>query len=945
MSKNLLWLSCAASALLLSAGAAQAATADAAATTAAADNSAASVSEIVVVAEHRETSLQKIPVAVSVFSGKERDVVGITSVQDVTNFAPGFTYDPGNVHAYIRGVGRQSINVTDDSRVASYEDEFYVYSPYQLDKSSLFLSQEQIERGPQSVGGKNAAGGSIDMVSVRPTDHPYAEVRASVGNFGSYNIEGAASGEVAPGLDVRLAAYDHNQDQGFYNNVANGQSEGNLIHEWYVEAQADWKPNDKTELWTRAFYSGWQNRGDAGARSGFEDGSWDETNLTDANAYPGAGLFVNPNFGYAALSPAARAGAAANPANAISAGPAAGLPYLPSSATLLTPGIMNNPSATNPSDFAAVEPRSVKLGAYDGIQTSFTYDITDGIQFRYIGGYQQYDYTLNYSEPDTDVTSFTMPSFTAAPALVINPLVNLNYKEDDGWWSHEFSLQSTDKSPLQWTVGVYYNQQHYINPIAATAPDQPQFAHPDSYLAFDGITAPAGTLTPAAANPNNYIFYQDYSITNQDEAAYGQVSYAFNDQLKVTGNLRFTQDHKYGEEYARYVSFNDQSIDGFAPYYGAATPSFDVTALLTCPTGTGLPASGSCFAGPLAPGVASAAAYGADGIEARALSAYSSAVTGGAGVEWTPTNDIFVYARYGRGYEAMSFNAGYISSAPEVMPEFLNSYELGYKQSFGRTLSIDLAAFYYDYDNFQLPITVANGPLTSGEFVNVPKAESTGIEFEGNWSPVKDLNIGLSYSYDYTAVLTGCSGTVANPNTNAAKFVAATGALCLLDTNDPYGVESGASVAAGQSLTTIPKAIGFYQSVKGDPLPDAPRNKLAIDVAYTWHFEPGDLTLSSAWVWRDTQDGTVFDRSYDNAPSWDDFDLRALWRGPEDRYEVIGYVKNVFNTLQYEVGDGGAGLLGNATSATTAAAGLYETNLFTLAPPRTYGLEVRYKFF
>ncbi len=87
----------------------------------------------------------------------------------MTNFAPGFTYDPANVHAYIRGVGRQSVNVTDDQRVANYEDEFYVYSPYGLDKSSLFLSQVQIERGPQSVGGRNAAAGSIDMISVRPT--------------------------------------------------------------------------------------------------------------------------------------------------------------------------------------------------------------------------------------------------------------------------------------------------------------------------------------------------------------------------------------------------------------------------------------------------------------------------------------------------------------------------------------------------------------------------------------------------------------------------------------------------------------------------------------------------------------------------------------------------------------------------------------------------------
>ena len=138
---------------------------------------------MIVTAEHRQTRLQKVPVAVSVFTGASRDAIGITTVQDVTNFAPGFVYDPANVHAYIRGVGRQSINLTDDARVATYEDEFYVYSPYGLDKSSLFLSQEQIERGPQNVGGRNAAAGSIDMISVRPTDQPYAEVRATVGNY------------------------------------------------------------------------------------------------------------------------------------------------------------------------------------------------------------------------------------------------------------------------------------------------------------------------------------------------------------------------------------------------------------------------------------------------------------------------------------------------------------------------------------------------------------------------------------------------------------------------------------------------------------------------------------------------------------------------------------------------------------------------------------------
>ena len=981
MTKNLLWLTCASSALLLTAGAAQAATATATAAATDTDQSASSVAELVVVAQHHETALQKIPVAVSVFTGAQRDVVGISSVQDVTNFAPGFTYDPGNVHAYIRGVGRQSINVTNDSRVATYEDEFYVYSAYELDKSSLFLSQEQIERGPQSVGGKEAAGGSIDLISVRPTDHPYGELRASVANFGTYNLEGAFSDQVAPGLDVRIDGYYHNQDQGFYNNVANGISEGNQIHEWYIEGSADWKPNDKTELYVRGFWSGWNNRGDAGARSGFSNGSWDETNLTDGNDYPGAALFVNPNYGYAALSPAAAAGR--NPADP-----------MPFGTTLLTPGILNNPSALNPNNFAAVLPRDVSLNDYSGIQANFSYDVTDGIQFKYIGGYQQYDYTLNYSEPDTDVTQFSLPgssptavgglndfnqllgnpapgpfagcttcSLTGGPLaagqvlpaagpLVINPLVDLNYREDDGWWSHEVSLQSTDKSPFQWTVGLYYYQQHYINPISAEAPQQANFQNPDYVLPGALLSGSCAVAVPAfgglcgfspgvaaPANPNHYLFYQDYEFTYQDEAAYGQVAYAFNDQFKITANLRYTNDHKWGTEEARDVAFSSAVIDGLSPFFGSQTPSLDVTPAadaVTCPSGTGPAGSASCSdPTKLAKGVVSIGTINpTTGIMSRPLNGDTDAITGGAGLEYTPTNDIFMYARYSRGYEAMSFNAGFISANPETQPEFLNSYEVGYKQTFGRRLTIDLAAFYYDYDQFQVPLSVNVGGVTSSQFINVPKAESTGIELEADWTPTKDLMVSGSYSYDYTAILTGCTGSF-----SGTAFIAAPGALCVEDTNDPDAVSSQARPFPGQAAGVR------VQSVKGDPLPDAPRNKIAVDVAYTWHFEPGALTLSGSFVWRDVQDGTVFNRTYDNAPSWDGVNLRATWKGPDDRYEVIGYVDNLFNSLQYEVGDGGGGLLGNATSHTTAAQGLDEVNVFTLAPPRTYGMEVRYKFF
>ena len=133
--------------------------------------------------------------------------------------------------------------------------------------------------------------------------------------------------------------------------------------------------------------------------------------------------------------------------------------------------------------------------------------------------------------------------------------------------------------------------------------------------------------------------------------------------------------------------------------------------------------------------------------------------------------------------------------------------------------------------------------------------------------------------------------------------------------------------------------------MSGNPLPNAPRNKLAVDVAYTWHFDPGNLTLGGSFVWRDTQVGNVFNRFYNIAPSWDDVDFRATWSGDHDKYEVIGFVKNAFNSLQYNVGAAGQGLLGNATSHTTNAAGLDYVSGYELAPPRTFGVEVRYKFF
>jgi iron complex outermembrane receptor protein len=898
-----------------------------AATAAATDNSqnTTNVTELVVTAEKRETSLQKVPVAVSVFTGAQRDTIGINTVADVTNFAPGFSYDPANVHAFIRGVGRQSVNVTNDQRVANYEDEFYVYSPYGLDKSSLFLSQEQIERGPQNVGGRNAAGGSIDMISVRPTDQPYAEIRATLGNFGTEDIEGAASGQIAPGLDVRVAGFDKNQNDGYYTNLLPGApNEGNKIHEWYGEGQVDWKPNDKFEFWARAFTEGWDGSGDAGSRVGYTNGSFDETSLVDSNEYVAAGLFVNPNFGLAAIN-------GGNPAATAAAEKAGEI--VPTSVTLFSPNIRNNPSASNPNNFVDPVPTTVKINDYDDFNYIATYH-APGFDVKYTGGIQGYDYHLNYG-PNTNVKSFTMPfedipgvTPAGATPLTITPLIEQSYEEDDYWTAHDLTFQSTTDSPLQWTAGGFAYYQHYNQPYQVSDPLQPQLASP---LNDTGTAA-------AAPNPLHQIFYYDYNFNVQSYGAYGQVSYKLNDQLKITGDVRYSYDDKYGSEASRYIDFNALLAD--SPFLGSATPALDITPLETCLSGNNGNNGANCntAAHGLGRGVTSIGVIGPNGYATRDLGITSDAVTGGAGIEWTPTSDIFTYARYDRGYAAPSFTAGLVLANPATQSEYINTYQVGYKESFGKSLLVDLAAFYYDYEGLQLPIAVPDGAITTTDFINVPNSISTGVEAEVYWTPVKNLVVTFSYSFDYSDIQTKCSGKV-----TAGVLTPAANATCLIDTNDPDAVEKGAKPFAGQTVAANPA--GIFQGINGSPLPDAPENKVAVDVAYTWHFEPGSLTLSGDYVYRGEQDGAVFNRFYDNAPGWDDVDLRALWKSPGDRYEVIGYMKNVFNTLQYTVAAAGSGLAGTQSSVNTAGGGFNEVNNFELNPPRTFGVEVRYKFF
>ncbi|HWF01963.1 MAG TPA: TonB-dependent receptor [Caulobacteraceae bacterium] len=913
---------------------------------------ATSVGEIVVTAEKREANLQDVPEQVVAFTAQDRNLKGIETVQDMTNFTPGFTYSSQLDRPAMRGLARSTNIYLADSSVAVYYDDFFSNSTFLVGRDDMLIDQVEILLGPQgTLYGRNSIGGLINTISKRPTDTLTGEARAEVGNYGYYKFEGTIAGPIMPHLGFRLSAYYENQDRGWLTNVVPGQpGEGGVRHDPYADFQLEYK-NDRDDVWFDTYVVGFNNdRGGPGSLLGVPTAGSYSTDIMGFGT-----LTFNPNYPY-------------GPGNAV---PGSVVGQVGTDNPIVNTG--------NVRTFAHAFPTSITVDKAYTFTLHWTHHF-DGFDAKYVGGYSQYHYELRdpfFGNSDGPITSYQIPTQTGlqnflgggpgfgcdnigagfSPALglgtaanacnplTVNPQNAFYFITDTKWSSHEITLSSTWNKPIQWIAGLYYYWEMDNNPEYGQNFQQTQLANPRD----------VNSLGPAAANPGQYEFVLDYQDRIQSAAAYTQVDWKILPTLKLTGGLRYTFDWKHGQEETRYVYFGENPYVGLpsaAPYLingvplnsiftpqtlGANLPSFDITTSLISFT----PGPGICSL----PKLATSGPYAGD--YTRCLSTHSQALTGTAGIEWTPTDQMLVYARYNRGYKAAAFYAGYINGTPLAAPEHVDDVEVGFKGSFGRNFTIDADAFYYNYTDDQVPIGViigsAQGVSTQvTEFVNIPKAVSEGVELTAYWRPIRHLDLSLTYGLDHTSIRSTC---VADSSGNAVG-------ACYEDAVDPFATAANARPVGNGALqtgvfstingvvTNTPRN-AYVQSVNGNELPQAPENKIAFNANYTFEFDPGNLILSATYIWKDKSFSSVFNRTYDEAPSWSQVDLRATWSGHHDRYEVVFFVRNLFNTIGYDAAGGGF-LRQNPVSDIPASS--TQVPAFDLTPPRTYGMEVHYKF-
>src|ERR1700685_1395967 len=111
-------------------------------------NDEGGIQEIVVTAEKRTENLERVADAITAVTSKERDLIGIETFQDITNFTPGLAYNTYLDRAFIRGVGRQTNNLATQPGVATYSDGQFNTSVVAASGDSLFLDRVEILRGP-----------------------------------------------------------------------------------------------------------------------------------------------------------------------------------------------------------------------------------------------------------------------------------------------------------------------------------------------------------------------------------------------------------------------------------------------------------------------------------------------------------------------------------------------------------------------------------------------------------------------------------------------------------------------------------------------------------------------------------------------------------------------------------------------------------------------------
>lgn len=182
--------------------------------------------DITVTAQKREQNMQDIGAAITAIKSERLLDSNVTNVVDLQGFVPGLQLGEsfGFAQIMIRGIGTDTPFAGGDPSVAMHVDGV-VIGQTSAQLGTLFdVDRVEVLRGPQgTLYGRNATGGSVNIITNKPTKEKSGYFRFTVGNYTLQQFDGAAGGPLSDNLLGRIATKIVKRD-GYGENLFNGEN-------------------------------------------------------------------------------------------------------------------------------------------------------------------------------------------------------------------------------------------------------------------------------------------------------------------------------------------------------------------------------------------------------------------------------------------------------------------------------------------------------------------------------------------------------------------------------------------------------------------------------------------------------------------------------------------------------------------------------------------------
>jgi len=216
------------------------------------------IEEVVVTASKTGAqSVQKSAFAVSAFTVDQVHQEQIINVKDLVAYTPNLqvAQAQANAEIFIRGIGNTNVFAGSDPDVTVQVDGVYLARPVAQFADFADIQRIEVLRGPQgTLYGRNAAGGTINVISLQPTDTFTAKGDVSLGAYGLFQTRDFISGSLGNRVQASLSVNYQRHDE-YISNIAPDGHDIDGANHGSVRGQLRIELTDNLDATTRADWS------------------------------------------------------------------------------------------------------------------------------------------------------------------------------------------------------------------------------------------------------------------------------------------------------------------------------------------------------------------------------------------------------------------------------------------------------------------------------------------------------------------------------------------------------------------------------------------------------------------------------------------------------------------------------------------------------------------